>query len=172
MNTILYKNLNDLPDVSAVYIVRDGEVVLYVGSSIRLRTRFRNHHKKEFFKSPSITIEYIECDIHWLGPLEVQKIKELKPTLNSVANKRTLQKEKNLTGKSWYPFGDNDTTSFRDKTIQLLNMQHEKSLKEIAKELDLKYEWLCSFSRGKSVNPGVNTVQKLYEYLTSSKLSV
>lgn len=172
MPTILYKDLNDLPDISAVYIVKDGEKVLYVGSSIRLRTRFRNHHKKEFFKSPNVVIEYIECDIQWLGPLEVQKIKELRPILNSVANKRRAQNKKALTGKPWFPFEPNDSTSFRDKTIYFLNIQRDKSLKEIAKELNLNYEWLCLFSRGKSINPGVNTIQKLYEYLTKTKLAV
>lgn len=170
MPTILYKNLNDLPDISAVYIVKDGEIVLYVGSTIRLRTRFRNHHKKEFFVKDGITIEYEACEVHWLGPKEHQKIKELQPTLNSLIGRRSGAKKNE--GKLFFPFGENTATSLRDKTIHLLNSQREKSLKEIAKELNVNYEWLCLFSRGKSINPGVNTVQKLYEYLNKSQLAV
>ena len=173
--TILYSDKNTLPEISAVYIVRHNGIVLYVGSTIRLRTRFRRHHKKEFFKNEGTSIEYIECEIQWLGPLEVSKCKELQPTLNSIAKRpnRKQQPIDKVGGKAWYPFGNNNEgTSLRDRTIYLLNSNRDKSLKEIAEATNTSYVWLSAFSRGRSLNPGVNTVQKLYEYLTNSKLAV
>ena len=171
--TILYKNVDDLPDISAVYIVRNGSIVLYVGSTIRLRARLRAHHKKEFFKMDGVTVEYIACEVQWLGPLEHKTIRELQPTLNAMMGRRSFkQRSLTLDGKLFYPFGENEVTSLRDKTIYLLNSQKDKNLKQISTELAVSYEWLCLFSRGKSINPGVNTVQKLYEYLTKSKLAV
>lgn len=180
MPTILYKDKSTLPDISAVYIIREKELALYVGSTIRLRTRFKSgHHKKEFFNKEIATIEYMECEVQWLGLMEITKIRELQPTLNSLAGRKTkttnslaFKKHDKSEGKLWYPFGqDNKTTSLRDKTIYLL-VTHDKSLAQIAKENNINYNWLCSFSRGKSINPGVNTIQKLYEYLTNTKLAV
>lgn len=173
MPVISYNDLNNLPDISAVYIVFVDDKILYVGSTIRLRTRFRGHHKKEFFKGNDVFIEYIPCEVHQLGPLENQKIRDLSPTLNSYTNRRKARAISVPTlGKPFYPLGQNDETSLRDKTIYLLNSQRDKSLRQIAKDLDLSYEWVCLFSRGKSINPGVNTVQKLYEYLNKAKLTV
>lgn len=174
---ISYNDLNNLPDISAVYVVFANDIILYVGSTVRLRTRFRDHHKKEFFKGKDVYIEYMPCEVHQLGPLENQKIRELSPTLNSYSNRRKIKPNISastaLLGKPYNPFGQiNNETSLRDKTIYLLNSQREKSLRQIAKELEVNYEWICLFSRGKSINPGVNTVQKLYEYLTKSRLAV
>lgn len=180
MPTILYKDKLALPDVSAVYIIREKESVMYVGSTIRLRTRFKSgHHKKEFLNKEIATIEYIECEIHQLGTMELAKIRELNPSLNSLAGRKNSNiiiaaktNDVKPEGKLWYPFGqNNNSTSLRDKTIYLL-VTCDKSLTQIAKDNNLNYNWLCSFSRGKSINPGVNTIQKLYEYLSNTKLAV
>jgi len=174
MPTVLYKDFNTLPDVSAVYVVWRGAECLYVGSTLRLRPRIKGHHKKELFLNTD-TIEYFPCDVQWLGTYEAHKIKELLPKFNSYSSRKKIAGPNNMSlslGKPYSPLGMNEATSFRDHTIYLLNSQHEKSLAKIAKDLNLNYAWLSAFSRGKCINPGVNTVQKLYEYLTDSKLAV
>jgi hypothetical protein len=161
----------ELPNISAVYIIKTAKETLYVGSTVTLRARLRAHHRKDIFNAdPTIIIEYIPCEIHNLGKLETLKIKELLPKLNAYGI-RTPYVEK--TPLLFYPLGwGNPSTSLRDKTIYLLNSQREKTLKQIGKETDINIAWLSLFSRGKSLNPGVNTVQKLYEHLTKSKLNV
>src|SRR5579859_4490417 len=165
MPEILYKDLMELPHISAVYIIKtkDG-VVLYVGSTVSLRYRLRSHHHKNTFNAdPEIIIEYIPCENGKLGELENLKIKELVPKLNSYA-KRTKFVEKSPV--FYFPNGNQDLngyTSLRDKTTYLLNSQREKTIKEISKDTGISMAWLALFSRGKSINPGVNTVQKLYE---------
>lgn len=61
--------------------------------------------------------------------------------------------------------------SLHRRTLELLKAS-KKSLPVIYKESDLPYWWLKKFSSGEIANPSVNRVQELYEYLTSTKLSV
>jgi hypothetical protein len=45
-------------------------------------------------------------------------------------------------------------------------------LPKISKETEISYFWLRKFKQNAIPNPGVNTVQKLYEYLSGEKLGV
>lgn len=64
-----------------------------------------------------------------------------------------------------------------EKTRRLLR-ESPKSLPDIHAELrmagidDIGYFWLRKFSGGAFENPSVNKVQKLYEFLTGSTLTV
>ena len=61
--------------------------------------------------------------------------------------------------------------SLRDTTHALLLQRAEKqSLKEIAAEAEVSYEWLRHFWHRKSPNPGVMHVQRLYEFLSGKPL--
>ena len=65
------------------------------------------------------------------------------------------------------------TTSFRDKTLELLkNRPAHLTLQKIAKETDLGEGWLSMFHNGNINHPSVNMIQALYEYLTKTKLKV
>ena len=47
-----------------------------------------------------------------------------------------------------------------------------RDLVEVSSATLLNYHWLLKFSRGQVLNPSVNRVQKLYEYLSGSELSI
>lgn len=58
-----------------------------------------------------------------------------------------------------------------DKTMKLLE-QDVRSLRQIAKEVKLPYDWLVGVRYKRIKNPSVNRIQKLYEYLSGQRLSV
>lgn len=61
-------------------------------------------------------------------------------------------------------------TSWRDETIALLkNRPACLTLKEIAAQTDVSVAWVRQFARGEIDNPGVNTVQKIKEFLLNFK---
>ena len=59
-----------------------------------------------------------------------------------------------------------DTTeSLLDRTKKLLADRGDTSLREIADGADLGLEWVKSIAYGRSDNPGVKPLEKLYSYL-------
>jgi len=54
----------------------------------------------------------------------------------------------------------------------LMLWDEKKKTLATAKEADLDVSWLSMFNRGKITEPSVNKVQKLYEYLSKSKLKI
>ena len=65
-------------------------------------------------------------------------------------------------------------SSLRIKTHELLiNRDKTLSLIQISKDADVSLDWLRSFhSKGKTMRSYVDSVQRLYEYLTGKKLVV
>ncbi len=60
-----------------------------------------------------------------------------------------------------------------NKTLNLLrNRPKWMSFTTIEKETGISKDWLKKFSQGKISNPGVNTIQELYEYLSGDYLDV
>ena len=57
------------------------------------------------------------------------------------------------------------------KTRELLT-EHVKSMPEISNATGINFYWLAKFYQGAIGNPGVNTIQTLYEYLSNKKLKV
>jgi hypothetical protein len=57
------------------------------------------------------------------------------------------------------------------KTLKLLE-ESELSLNQISEDADLPYDWLVAVRYDRIKNPSVNRIQKLYEFLNGSKLSV
>lgn len=53
------------------------------------------------------------------------------------------------------------------KTLELLK---QRDLLEVYDETGIPFYWLRKFRYGEYQNPGVNRVQRLYEYLSASKL--
>ena len=53
------------------------------------------------------------------------------------------------------------------KTRELLTGQ---DLNQIAVQTGLPYQWLKKLALGRTINPSVNRVQKLYEHLSDRKL--
>lgn len=62
----------------------------------------------------------------------------------------------------------------RKKRFNLLNETHrllaasEESITGISRQADVNYHWLVKFARRQHNNPGVLSVQKLYDYLVDN----
>ena len=61
--------------------------------------------------------------------------------------------------------------SLYSKTLELLK-DSGTPLPEIYKETNIPYYWLKNFSSGKTLDPSVNRVQRLYEFLSGKELGV
>jgi len=60
-----------------------------------------------------------------------------------------------------------------EKTRELLKARPATmTFATIEQETGIKESWLRMFNRGKIEDPSVNTIQKLYEFLSGSKLRV
>lgn len=62
-------------------------------------------------------------------------------------------------------------TSLHARTLALLK-KSPHTLPTIYKETGLPYYWLKKFAGSKIADPSVNRVQRLYEYLSGTKLNV
>lgn len=63
-------------------------------------------------------------------------------------------------------------TGWRDYTYALLqNRNVQITFKKISEDTGIPEEWLSSFSRNRMVNPGVNTIQTLCEYLSNKEIN-
>jgi hypothetical protein len=63
------------------------------------------------------------------------------------------------------------TTKLRDRTIELLkNRPASLQLKDIAKATEIPEGWLKMLVQGKIIDPGVNRVQTVFEFLTKQPL--
>lgn len=62
--------------------------------------------------------------------------------------------------------------SLLEKTLDLLRNHRQKTLREIEDATELPYYWLRKMASGEIADPGVNRVQKLYEYLSQSTISL
>lgn len=58
-----------------------------------------------------------------------------------------------------------------ERTRHLLG-QCDKTLPQIAEDTKISFYWLRKFKSGSIVDPSVNKVQRLYEYLTGDKLKL
>lgn len=56
-----------------------------------------------------------------------------------------------------------------DRTHELLSSS-DQSVEEIAKGADVTFYWLRRFKQGTILDPSVNRVQKVYEYLAGAPL--
>jgi hypothetical protein len=54
----------------------------------------------------------------------------------------------------------------------LVERPRKLTLRMIADEIGITERWLLNFASGKTPNPGVNTVQALYEYLAGKELAL
>jgi predicted GIY-YIG superfamily endonuclease len=171
MNCVKFERIKDLPNATAVYVVMSNEVCLYVGSTVRLKTRICNHNKKkEFLEKNATDLIWFEVEeIERLAECEVEKIKKYKPILNNLAHRTSKQKGySNGIHKDVKQVGK---TTFRDTTLLLLhNRCNKTTFDEISKVTGLPLPWIKTFSVGKCPDPGVNRVQALYEYLSGKAL--
>lgn len=62
--------------------------------------------------------------------------------------------------------------SLLKQTLDLLQNKRQKTIPEIAAESGLPYYWLRKMANGEIEDPGVNRVQKLYEYLSNTTLTI
>ena len=65
----------------------------------------------------------------------------------------------------------NKPGSLHTRTHALLKAD-SRTLLEIHKESGIPFYWLKKFSAGEINDPSVNTIQKLYEFLSKKKLAV
>jgi hypothetical protein len=65
-----------------------------------------------------------------------------------------------------------DSSGTLHKKTFLLIVGCVKPLPKIARDTGLSYFWLRKFKQNAIPNPSVNSVQKLYEYLSGEKLGV
>jgi hypothetical protein len=65
------------------------------------------------------------------------------------------------------------TTRLRDHTQHMLrNRNVQLTYVRIAQETGLNVRWLEKFALDKFTNPGVNSIECLYEYLTKQPLNI
>ena len=65
------------------------------------------------------------------------------------------------------------STSLRDKTLDLIQNRSVKlTFLVMSAETGIGERWMRMFSKDQIPNPGVNTIQTLYEYLSKKKLEV
>ncbi len=57
------------------------------------------------------------------------------------------------------------------RTLELIK-NDQRDLLSLHKDTGLPLYWLRDFKQGKTINPSVNRVQRLYEILTSKQLTV
>jgi hypothetical protein len=71
---------------SAVYIVKHGRNMLYVGESGNLRERLAVHELRDFFECKGVTVSWIEVPPSVRKKTEAKLIKRLHPRLNGRAS--------------------------------------------------------------------------------------
>jgi excinuclease UvrABC nuclease subunit len=173
MQSIHYKDRKLLPNVSAVYAVKSEKEVLYVGSTWTLRKRFTSHSQKFAFETYKANlIEWIEVSNENLVETERLWIRELKPTLNKTASRKTKKREHQHS--NYFIFAG---PSMRDEALDLLKQYMEgkpveKTFATIANEIEVSISWLNHFIKGKINNPGVITIETLVEYLKTQNAKV
>lgn len=161
-----YEDRRTLPNVSAVYVVRNEQGALYAGSTWTLRQRLVSHNKREAFEANSAAfIDWVEVKDEQLEETEKKFVREFMPTLNKLAH-RSKVKKKPVTVPVGYP----KQTSYRDLAISLLqdhlkDKPLDKTLAEVSKEIDVSISWLKLMAKGKIDNPGTVTIETLIEFL-------
>lgn len=80
-----------LPERSGVYVVLDGDKVLYVGRAINIRRRVHSrrnqHHKLNIIKNINgLDVAYIEASISDIKDIEAKLISKINPEYNLVGN--------------------------------------------------------------------------------------
>ena len=165
MQRIAYEERRNLPNVSAVYVVRNEKQVLYVGSSWTLRQRFASHHRRDAFHAHNATaIEWQECEDADMPELERRLVRELSPLLNVAASRPKAKKvAKAVTAAP-------QLTSWRDKCISELSAYvegkpKERTLVEVSEACGVSVGWLKQLLAGKIDNPGILYVEAVSEYL-------
>lgn len=64
-------------------------------------------------------------------------------------------------------------SNLRERTLDLVrNRPPSLTLKTLASEADVNYDWLKSFVTGRIPSPGVDNVEKLYTHMTGKQLDL
>ena len=168
MEKIPYPERKNLPDISAVYLVGNDKEVLYIGSTIKLKTRILTHHKKDAFAYNNASyIQWIPTDRDKLANEEEKLVRSFIPILNGMHKRgneiyKNTIKEKNLNSEF--------STSLRDRTFKLYITRSSMMTNSIIeKESGISQAWLKKFGQGKIENPGVCTIETLFNYLLKNK---
>ncbi|MBD0264255.1 MAG: GIY-YIG nuclease family protein [Tolypothrix sp. Co-bin9] len=88
LQSIYLLDKDNLPNCPAIYFVSDSSQVLYIGRTVNLVKRWKDHHRfkqlKRFNRKDKISISWITCtnDINAIINLENELIKLYKPPLN------------------------------------------------------------------------------------------
>jgi hypothetical protein len=164
--TVRYGDENQLPAAPGLYIVYSGAICLYVGSSKNVRRRVVKHNKKADFAANNAThIDFAPVTEAQLSDRENEAVYKLRPMLNTYAKRGKPPATARHT--------DAHGSKLRDVTLQLLNSRRRTlTLTKIAEETGLGVGFISTFSTGKTPNPGVCSVETLYEYLSGKKLDV
>lgn len=86
---IAFDQREQLPKTSGLYIVKQRELIVYVGVAENLRKRWKNHHRTPEIAAlgDGVEIHYLEMPHEQAASIELATIKELRPQLN----RRTYQ---------------------------------------------------------------------------------
>lgn len=167
-----YGDRANLPASICLYGVYSGEDLLYIGTAVGLRRRFRRHHKAaEFSRMEATEIrwnEYGNEEGDRLNEDEKKFIEELSPPLNGNTGGRKTSRLKAPceNSKSEIP-----KSRLHLETFELLweriksSLGKTQTLDEIAAATGLTYSWLDYFARNINVQPSVDKVEHLHNYL-------
>lgn len=166
--SVRYADLSGLPPATGLYIVFCGATCLYVGSSKNVRQRIAKHNRRSEFEAHKAThVEFIPVPLDKLAGEENAAVKKLRPKLNVYAARSSTRKAAATAQHS------SGNSKLRDVTLQLLNSRRRTlTLAKIAEDTGLGLGFVSTFSAGKTPNPGVCGVEKLYEYLSGKSLDV
>lgn len=98
-----------LPDVSAVYLVLEEEIVIYVGQSRSLLNRWLSHDKLKKFKSrvTPLRVAWLECsEITLLHEIETALIAWFEPELNQISAGKKIKRERIPSGALRHKVGE------------------------------------------------------------------
>lgn len=134
--TVPYKDHKAMPQQPAVYVARDGDTVLYIGSTKNLRQRWMFHHRARWMPANTELTFFTDLSIplRWYWLAEHQLIVYYDPPLNGKHLKKhsfngfppsseyhvpTLLLRARVKG---HPFTMNKVTELLDMAIKFANM--------------------------------------------------
>ncbi len=88
----------DLPEAPSIYFVLDGDKILYIGRSVKLRQRWdfsRSHHVlPRLFERTKMRVAWLECsDPGLMGDVEMALINHFEPPLNIRRQSKLTEKD-------------------------------------------------------------------------------
>ncbi len=166
-------NKQNLPNVSCIYFVMDGETVVYVGKTIALYERWRQHHRYENFKQiPDARIAWLEVsDRSQLLEIERAAIANFQPSLNQIPNNRQYAdklKHRNSERRVAHLSDKPSKKLFCRLAVLMAQKNLQLSQSQLARETNLDVTTINRLFTNKFRRIDLSTVMALHSYFGCS----